>query len=204
MKINTKKTKAMIINFTNNHQFSTRMNVNNVNIELVDEMKILGTTITSNLTWNTNTQNIIKKVNKIMLLLKKIKSFGATVQEMVHLWIIYCRSVLEQSAIVWGSSLTYENKIDIERTKKSFTKMILKNKYISYEEALLKLNLPTLGESRQELSLKFAKNCLKNEKFQNLFPKNLTRERTTRHNEEYKIPLCHTNRMRHTGLTNMK
>ena len=136
----------MIINFTKNHQFSTRMNVNNVNIELVDEMKILGTTITNNLTWNTNTQNIIKKVNKRMLLLKKIYSFGATVQEMVHLWTIYCRSVLEQSAIVWGSSLTYENKTDLERTQKSFAKMILKNKYTSYEEALLKLNLPTLEE----------------------------------------------------------
>ena len=61
-----------------------------------------------------------------MLLLKKIHSFGASTNEMVELWISYCRSVLEQSAVVWSSSLTDQNMKDLERTKKSFTKLILK------------------------------------------------------------------------------
>ena len=82
--------------------------------------------------------------------------------------------------------------------------MILKNKYTTYEEALLKLNIPTLEERRKELSLKFAKDCLKNVKFQNLFPKNSTKEITTRHTEQFKVPLCHTNRMKNSGLTEMK
>ena len=61
------------------------MNLSNMNIELVDEMKILVTIVTNSLSWNQNTREIIKKVNKRMLLLKKIKSFGATTEEMVHL-----------------------------------------------------------------------------------------------------------------------
>ena len=78
-----------------------------------------------------------------MLLLKKILSFGATNEEMVHLWIIYCRSLLEQSAVVWSSSLTQENINDLERTQKSFVKLILKHEFKtehekSYENALLK------------------------------------------------------------------
>ena len=85
MKINIKKTKAMLDNFTKNHQFITRIHINNVNVEIVDEIKILDTIVTSNVTLNTNKQNIIKKVNKRMLLLKKIQCFGAIVQEMVHL-----------------------------------------------------------------------------------------------------------------------
>ena len=40
---------------------------------------------------------------------------------MVHMW-----SVLEQSAVVWSSSLSDENKSDIERTQKVFTKLALK------------------------------------------------------------------------------
>ena len=79
-------------------------------------MKILGTTINNSLTWDTNTDEIIKKVNKRMLFLKKIKSFGASTNEMVDLWKIYCRSILEQSAVVWGPYLTEENKDDLERT----------------------------------------------------------------------------------------
>ena len=105
-----------------NYQFMTRLILNHTNIEVVDRMKILGTVITDKLTWDENCNEIIKKVNKRMLLLKKILSFGATKEEMVHIWIVYCRSLLEQSAVVWSSSLTQENIDDLERTQKSFVK----------------------------------------------------------------------------------
>ena len=129
MLINEKKTKSMIINFTNNYQFTTRLLLNETNIEIVDKMKILGTIITDKLTWTENCKELISRVNKRMLLLKQTLSFGATREEMVHLWILYCRSVLEQSAVVWSSSLTQENKDDLERTQKSFAKLVLKDEY---------------------------------------------------------------------------
>ena len=92
---------------------------------------------------------ITAKVNKRMLLLKKILSFGATIEEMVHLWKLYCRSKIEQSAEVWSSSLFQENIEDLERTQKAFAKLILKNKYNDddengYENALFILNLERL------------------------------------------------------------
>ena len=162
----------MIINFTNNYQFTTRLSLNNANIEVVDHMKILGTIITDKLKWDMNCDENISKVNKRMLLLKKTLSFGANCEEMVHLWILYCRSVLEQSAEAWSSSLTEENKEDLERTQKSFAKMVLKHEYTNYENALLKLNLQTLEERRKELCLKFAKDSIKNEVLSDLFPIN--------------------------------
>ena len=146
MQINNKKNKAMIFNFTHNYQFTTRLSNNNMNIDVVPEMKILGTIIKNDLSWNKNTQNIVQKVNKRMLLIKKILSFGASTQEMVHLWTVYCRSILEQSAVVWSSSLTEQNIKDLERTQKCFVKLLLKKKYTTYEEALLKLNLQSLEE----------------------------------------------------------
>ena len=90
MMINNKKTKAMIINFTKKHQFTTRLELNNKNIEVVPEMKILGTIISNSLSWNTNTSNLIQKVNKRMLLIKKILGFGASTEEMVHIWNMIC------------------------------------------------------------------------------------------------------------------
>ena len=117
------------------------MKLEYTNIELVDEMKILETVTSSDLNWNTNTKHSIQKVNKRIIFLKKIISFGATPEETVHIWTLYCCSILEQSSVVWFSSLSSENRTDIERTQ---------NNYTTYEEALQKLNLQTL-EERQEI-----------------------------------------------------
>ena len=170
MLLNESKTKAMVVNFTNNYQFTTRLNLNATNIDMVDHMKILGTTINNQLDWNMNCKNIISKVNKRMVFLRKILSFGASQSEMVHLWKTYCRSVLEQSAVVWQGGLTKENRDDLERTQKTFTKLVLKNRYQTYEESLQRLNLTTLELRRDQICLKFALNCRKNERTKHLFP----------------------------------
>ena len=49
-----------------------------MNIELVDEMKILGNIVTNNLSWNQNTQEIIKKVHKECSYLRKYNALEQT------------------------------------------------------------------------------------------------------------------------------
>ena len=72
-------------------------------------------------------------------------------------WIILCRSVLEQSCVVWGTSLTQENIENLERTQKTFAKLVLEEKYKNYEDALILLNLDSLETRRKEMCIKFAK-----------------------------------------------
>ena len=60
MKISQEKTKAMIINFTDNYQFNTRLQLNGTNIEMVDKMKILGTIVNDKLTWDDNCAELVK------------------------------------------------------------------------------------------------------------------------------------------------
>ena len=129
MVISEKKTKAMIFNFTENFQFATRLQLKGKNIEMVDQMKILGTIVKSDLSWDDNCDLLIKKVNARMQLLRGVQGFGASIEEMVHLWTVLSRSVLEQSCAVWSSSLTQENIDDLERTQKSFAKLVLKERY---------------------------------------------------------------------------
>ena len=88
-----------------------------------------------------------------MVFLRKIASFGAHPQEMVHLWTFYCRSVLEQSAVLWQGSLTNENRETRKRTQKTLTKLVLKRNFKTYEEALRKLNMKSLDERRDQLCL---------------------------------------------------
>ena len=54
----------MIINFTENHQFFTRLKLNNNNIDIVESMKILGTTINNKLEWSQNCTELVKKSKK--------------------------------------------------------------------------------------------------------------------------------------------
>ena len=167
-------------------------------------MKILGTIINNKLTWDDNCKMLISKVNKRMLLLKKMLSFGATIEEIVHFWKIYCRSQIEQSSQLWSSSLSQENIDDLERTQKAFAKLVLRNRYNndvnSYEHALLILNLETLEKRRQDLSLNLAKNSIKNETMTNFFPeKEKSHLMNLRNTEKYEVFRANTDRMRESS-----
>ena len=85
--------------------------------------------------------------------------------------MLQIRSKLEQSAVVWHSSLTKKNISDLERVQKSALKLILRERYINYRNALNVIGIDSLEMRREKLCLKFAKACLKHEKLTDLFPK---------------------------------
>ena len=134
--------------------------LDNVNLEVVNEAKLLGTHITDDLKWDVNTRQIIRKSNARMQLLRKLASFGASTMDLKHIYIIYIRSALEHSSSVWHKSLTKENESDLERVQKSSLRIILNSHYISYENALNTLGLETLKDRREKLFRKFAENCV--------------------------------------------
>ena len=99
----------MIYNFTKNHQFTIRMIEDHVNIEVVNEIKLLGTWITSDLSWNMNTKFLTKKAYGRMQLLHKAAKFTKSKRDLKSIFITFIRPVLEQSSSVWHSSLTDDN-----------------------------------------------------------------------------------------------
>ena len=203
MIISQKKTKAMIINYTDNHQFTTRLQLKGENIEVVDKIKLLGTIVTDRLSWNENCEYLIKKVNARMALLRGVLNFGGKNHEMVHLWKTYCRSVLEQSCVVWSSSLTQENINDLERTQKTFCKLVLRQNYKNYNNALLQLNLESLKERRETLCLTFAKSGIKNNNLRDLLPEQKKKNRTRNH-EKYEVKFANTERLKRSSIVYMQ
>ena len=205
MLISEKKTKAMIVNFTKNFQFHTRLRLNESNIQVVEKLKILGTMVTNKISWSENCEILVKKVNARMQLLQKVWSFGSTTQEMVELWKTFCLSVLDQSCVLWGSGLTRENKSDLERTQKTFAKLILQEEYRSYNEALRHLGLQNLEDRRKSLTLAFAKRSLADGHFSDLFKKrkpNSTIE--TRFRDFYEVTHANTERFKNSPVITMQ
>ena len=134
MMINEKKTKCMIFNFTDKYQFTTRLRINNEPIEVIDSTKLLGTIITNNLSWDQNISSIVKKANARMQLLRRVAGFGTPIDDLKIIYILFIRSILEQSATVWHSSLTNENVNDLERIQKSAIEIILRDDYTAYKQ----------------------------------------------------------------------
>ena len=205
MLINEKKSKTMIFNYTNKYQFTTRLSINDKVLEVINNARLLGTVISDDLSWDLNTANLVKKANARMELLRKVASFGTSHDELKEVYILFIRSHLEQSAVVWHSSLTENNRSDLERVQKTALKIILGGKYISYEQALQKLDLENLDDRRKSLCLGFAKKCCKNPKTSDMFPKNSRKHNMeTRKPETFKVQHANTDRLLKSSIIYMQ
>ena len=76
MKINSSKTKTLIVNVTHKYRFITRLKLNGEVIENVKETKLLCTVLTSDVKWDKNTETILKTAYAKMELLRKLSSFA--------------------------------------------------------------------------------------------------------------------------------
>ena len=206
MALNKKKSKVMVFNFTKNYQFSSRVTIENEVLETVTETKLLGVMVNDSLDWNTNTSSIVKRANGRMRLLHKLVDFCVPVADLLNIYTLYVRSILEQSCQVWHSSLTLENFHDLERVQKNSLRIILGDNYLSYSNALTITGLSTLFERRTNLCLKFAKACVKNRPTKHMFPLNPVNldGYHTRFREEYLVTRANTERLRQSSIPYMQ
>ena len=205
MKLNERKTKNMIFNFSKKNQFVTSLSVNEERLELVSETKLLGTILTSDLKWGKNTRVLVQKAWKRMQLLNRSASFTTNIQDLKSIYLTYIRSILEQSAVVWHSSLTSKNRRDLERVQKVAVRVILQTRYTNYQNGLKMLKLETLEERRKLLCLRFAKGCLKNEKVKSLFPKKENNHKMKKRKvEKYKVNRANTKRYKMSAIPYMQ
>ena len=89
-----------------------------------------------------------------MELLRKVASFNPPIDDLKTIYLMYVRSILEYSATVWHSSITEENRNDLERVQKTAFRIILGHRYKTYQNALDILNLETLDERREHPNIK--------------------------------------------------
>ena len=205
MKLNTSKTKNIIFNFSKNSQFSTEVKLNGEVIETVEETKLLGTVITNDLKWERNTDKIIKEANKRMFFLHKLSKFTKNKEDLKKIYILQIRSKLEQSAVLWHSSITKKCEINLERVQKSAFKIILGDKYVDYDNSLKVLKLQSLKERREDLCFKFAKKCLQVPKFEKMFPRShRDHDMDKRRSERFIVNRGLTERMRKSSIPHMQ
>ena len=123
---------------------------------------------------------------------------------LLTIYIIYVRSLLEISCVVWASSLTEQQITKLERIQKVALRIILGDSYQCYENALTITKLQTLHERRKDLCLKFAKKCLTNNRANDIFPLNTVTDTATRHREKYFVQMARTDRLAKSAVPYMQ
>ena len=115
MKINYKKTKLILFNPGTARDFMPEFVLGKKELELVEETKLLGVVLRSDLSWSSNTEDIVKRANKKLWCLKRLRKLGADQNDLLDVYFKQIRSILEYAVPVWHPSLTGEDRLRIER-----------------------------------------------------------------------------------------
>ena len=170
MLINAEKTKVVLFNTSWKYDFMPLLSIQqNEFLEVVEKFKLLGIILQSDLKWHANTQYMCEKGYARLWMLRRLKSLGASIPEMLDVYQKQVRSVLELAVPVWEPGLTQLESKQIERVQKAAFYIILGEKYTSYSNAVAVLDCDLLSDRRLKLCLTFARKCFKHPKYQNWF-----------------------------------
>jgi hypothetical protein len=171
MKLNEEKSNYMVFSRSNT-EFATRITMNGNTLDRVEEVKLVGVWITTYLDWEKNTRELCKKAYARLTMLTKLKYVGIPREDLIDVYSLYIRSLLEYCSVVWHSTLTVQQSDNIERVQKLCLKVILGSDYESYDQSLVVCGLEKLNIRRESRCLKFGLKSLLHPKHCNLFPVN--------------------------------
>ena len=124
MKINPVKSKIMIFNKSRNYDFPPEYSFKDgQTLEVLEETKLLGIKLSSDLRWSSNTQAIYDKAMSKMWLLRRMKQLKLEPTIIIDYYIKEIRVLAEQGVPIWNSGLTYNQKRDLEKIQKVALKL---------------------------------------------------------------------------------
>ena len=136
---------------------------------IIQRLKKLGLMIRSDLSWCSNTNFMVKRANKKLWCLKRLKRLGANTQDLLDVYCKQIRSILEFGAPVWHPNLTSRDRGKEERVQKSAFCIILGRHFKSYNKALKSLRMDSLFTRREKVCKKFAVKSQKHPSFTKWF-----------------------------------
>ena len=201
MRLNYKKTKLMLFNPGVIRDSMPSFVLDGHHIDLVEETRLLGLVLRSDLSWSSNTDSIVQRCNRKLWFLRRLKKLGASMEDLLDLYHKHVRSILEYAAPVWHSSLTGEDRLKLERVQKTAFHIILGKQYKSYNSALKITGSKTLFDRRRKICLKFAQKSLKNSKFKNWFKPTSNETKTRQEKLKFHNVHCRTDRYEDSPLS---
>ena len=199
MKLNIKKTKLMLFNPCKTKDFMPDFKINQTRIDLIEQTKLLGIVLSSDLSWAANTEYIVSRCQSKTWMLRRLRKLGANQGDLLEVYTKQIRSLAEYGVPVWNSALTGEDIVSLERIQKTALHIILGSEYKSYSSALKSTGLDKLSERRKKICIKFAKRAQKHSKFSSWFKPN-TRTNSRLQQPKFCQPVYRTERFRKSPI----
>ena len=187
MRLNAKKCKLLPVSFL--HYDSSVWPPLFLKIDSVESFKFLGIYISSDLSWTKHCDVIVKKANRRLYAIRKLK--GACVKEN-DLVAVYCsliRSILEYGSVAFAHLPNY-----LSNTLEGIQKRALSIIYpeSSYDLALKRSNLTTLVSRRADACRRFIESIQPNNPLYHIIKHNcavrVDKPYNLRHKSEAKVP----------------
>ena len=170
-------------------------------MEVIHETKLLGVVISEDLSWHRNTVYICKQAREKLWILRRMINLNLSDDKLYDVYCKEIRSLLEYAVPVWHPALTKKDSAMIERIQKVAFRIILSNRYISYDLACLRFHTTTLELRREKLCKNFAiKNLKSDNSFFKIKEKVVNTRRKQNRVEELK---CRTRRFKDSSIPYM-
>ena len=170
MAINQKKSVCMLFNRALKHDFMPKLNLNQGNpLAVVEEMKLVGYQLRTNLRTISNTNYIVRRAWKRMWVVRRLKTLGASEQDLLKVLRAQVLSVLQFATPAWSTLLTVAESTKIESVLKTGLYLVYGNRFKSFNWALRQARMCSLEDQRTKMFKSFTQDCLKSTKFRNWF-----------------------------------
>ena len=149
MRINTSKTNEMVICLCKYRTYVESLpyiDINGTDIERVTQAKVLGVTISSDLSRNAHVDEIVAKAGKRVCIIYQLKRAGINQIDLVRIYVSVIRPVVEYACPIWFTNLPKYLSDNIEIIPKRCLKTIFPG--FTYEDILQMVNKPTLHDRR--------------------------------------------------------
>ena len=165
MAISKNKTKTMLCNTRIKWDFIPELKFGKDEIEVVQEMKIVGFVMRSDMRTCSNTEYLVRKAYKRMWLVRRLKGLGASRIQLVDALQKQVLSVLWLGAPAWFCQITQQERKDIDRVAKVGLRIIFGEFYGGFENALQAAQIRKPTEQLARMTERFAAKNARSSKF---------------------------------------
>ncbi|KAL0186167.1 hypothetical protein M9458_017837 [Cirrhinus mrigala] len=123
--LNTTKTKELIVDFRKGRRGSHEpIHINRMAVEPVSSFKFLGTHISEDLSWTTNTSSLVKKAHQRLFFLRTLKKNQLSSAILVNFYRCSIESILTNCVTVWYGSCSVAERKALQRVVKTAQRII--------------------------------------------------------------------------------
>uniref|UniRef100_A0A674NYU7 Reverse transcriptase domain-containing protein n=1 Tax=Takifugu rubripes TaxID=31033 RepID=A0A674NYU7_TAKRU len=147
--LNTSKTKELIVDFRKARGGTQDpIHINGMAVERVSSFKFLGTHISEDLSWTTNTSSIIKTAHQRLFFLRTLRKNQLSSAVLVNFYRCAIESILTNCVSVWYGSCTIAEHKALQRVVKT-------------AQRITRTTLPAIGDVQRKRCLHRARSILK-------------------------------------------